>query len=517
VFKTNSNKFVFNPLFISLNKNNWNIFPCIGLKTSAVVNSNSESRKRLIRKLRVRVFNNNERLEKLLLVKFNQGFGADNLADLGMSSEYGYSFSWFLDEKGKLIDFNRKMNLLLRSKWVKLASEFLEKWLKVEKSDISEVKIMDVLKPLAERFYVTVLDIYSPLSEIFGRYKDISPEGLASISSESLKREAVGGEVMKRPPIALGSLEDTNINELYLKLNNMEYPLKNVDVSLNLFKVVPTLWWYRVIEITYTNSAYHLSESKKMSPSKLDRWLLHRPLSLRLRDKGKGRATRMWSAFFVLIATVTIIIFLQKGFLSGNFFNYEPAEGGETINQVYPLSYPTFEGLVEEGIGSSVKNAFILLFLSNKLNSLSLKLKKMSMRQLIKFIFKALSSLLLFLLFIYYNVNPSVILSYLITITLYDLAKIWLVGNVGALLYFISSLIIYIHYCKILDKSSGKRRVVKVRISPYWPTFVFNLLNDLLLLSKSPNDFRQKWINQYWLNIFYYCLSVSLLLYYLIA
>jgi hypothetical protein len=121
---------------------------------------------------------------------------------------------------------------------------------------------------------------------------------------------------------------------------------------------------------------------------------------------------------------VTIIIFLQKGFLSGNFFNYEPAEGGETINQVYPLSYPTFEGLVEEGIGSSVKNAFILLFLSNKLNSLSLKLKKMSMRQLIKFIFKALSSLLLFLLFIYYNVNPSVILSYLITITLYDLAKI---------------------------------------------------------------------------------------------
>jgi hypothetical protein len=51
-----------------------------------------------------------------LLVKFNQGFGADNLADLGMSSEYGYSFSWFLDEKGKLIDFNRKMNLLLRSK-----------------------------------------------------------------------------------------------------------------------------------------------------------------------------------------------------------------------------------------------------------------------------------------------------------------------------------------------------------------------------------------------------------------
>ena len=121
------------------------------------------------------------------------------------------------------------------------------------------------------------------------------------------------------------------------------------------------------------------------------------------------------------------MLFIQKGILPGISINWE------TINSVLPLTKSTSEGLIsfgaelEKGTDSSVKNAFIFLFLSNKLNSLFFKLKKISISQLIKFIFKALSSLLLWLLFIYYSVDPTfgrVILSNLATITLYDLAKI---------------------------------------------------------------------------------------------
>jgi hypothetical protein len=109
----------------------------------------------------------------------------------------------------------------------------------------------------------------------------------------------------------------------------------------------------------------------------------------------------------------------------------------------------------------------------------------------------------------------NVIISYLFTITLYDLAKIWLVGNIYALLYSIFSLIIYKYYCKKIDKE-GKGAIVRSDVAPNWPTFISKWLNRLYLLSDTPRDFRKRWINTYWMNIFFYCTSVSILVYYII-
>lgn len=67
-------------------------------------------------------------------------------------------------------------------------------------------------------------------------------------------------------------------------------------------------------------------------------------------------------------------------------------------------------------------------------------------------------------------------------------------GNIYALLYFISSLIAYIYYCKLLDKGV---REENVRISIYWPTFIYNQLKSLLVLSTGSEEFKQKFINLY--------------------
>jgi hypothetical protein len=111
-------------------------------------------------------------------------------------------------------------------------------------------------------------------------------------------------------------------------------------------------------------------------------------------------------------------------------------------------------------------------------------------------------------------VDPSIALSYLANLSLYDLAKIWLVGNIYALLYFISSFIAYIYYCKLLDKGVKEENV---RISIYWPTFIAKQWKSLLILSTGPEEFKKKWINQYWLNIFIYSCSVSFLSYFIWA
>jgi hypothetical protein len=70
--------------------------------------------------------------------------------------------------------------------------------------------------------------------------------------------------------------------------------------------------------------------------------------------------------------------------------------------------------------------------------------------------------ILIVIAFIYSSVDFNVILSYLVNISLYDLAKIGLVGNLFSLLYFVSSFIIYINYYNLLQKGN---KVEEIQIS----------------------------------------------------
>jgi len=76
------------------------------------------------------------------------------------------------------------------------------------------------------------------------------------------------------------------------------------------------------------------------------------------------------------------------------------------------------------GIENSIKEAISFLFFSQYLKSFFFKLKKMKVSKLILYILKRCALIFVIFLYFIYYVDPKVIYSYLITITLYDLAKI---------------------------------------------------------------------------------------------
>lgn len=192
----------------------------------------------------------------------------------------------------------------------------------------------------------------------------------------------------------------------------MKFPLEDVNVSFDLLKIAPTIYFYRQIVSTFVDILYPLSHMLNFKPEiDKDNWLM-----------GRRQTSRLRCAFCAPIATATLIMFIQKVFFSGINFSFNEME---TIYLVLSQSIPgTEDAVVDVGTNSLAQKAYILLFLSKKLNSLYLKLKQMSIGQLIKFIFKTLSSLLLILFFINYIVDPKGILPYFAKITLYDLAKI---------------------------------------------------------------------------------------------
>jgi hypothetical protein len=229
---------------------------------------------------------------------------------------------------------------------------------------------------------------------------------MIEVSNTSASEGPASVEDLKEVTKSLGKFGDMTINDLYLKLKDFKLPLGDVQVHLDMFKVIPTVYIYRGIVNAYINSAYPLSEINKMDAKTQAERLFQR-----------GKATRLWAAYFAPIATVTILTFIQRGFPLS-------IEIGSTLKSFLPNYFPSLgEVNDKEGI-TSVKNAFLSLFLSNKLKTLSCNLKSMSTGQLFKFIFKTLSKILLILILVYYFVDPSIALSYLANLSLYDLAKI---------------------------------------------------------------------------------------------
>jgi midasin (ATPase involved in ribosome maturation) len=230
----------------------------------------------LLKQLRDHNINNNESLTRFSLVKYNAELNKENISDLGINSGIGESLPWFLDEIGNIIDYNQKINL---ENGIKFASNFLSKRLHMDKNDISNFKIMEILKPFAEGKNTTLLEFYSHLSSLFYQNKDLLKE---TTLTENLSENLAKAEVGTASPEGPFGLEQTNIefqplgsfgeytlNELILKFKKLEFPLKDVKIDLDFLKVVPTLWLYRGIVNTYINSAYPLSTVQNMVPSKV--------------------------------------------------------------------------------------------------------------------------------------------------------------------------------------------------------------------------------------------------------
>lgn len=472
---------------------------CNGFHTTAVVLSPNEDI--VQRALKIKL-NENIQLNRLAIIKYEKN--QNIIEELGGKSvsntAYEESFPWFVRD-GKIIDYNQKIKL---DEGMELASKFLTSKLGVAEGDISKIKIKDILQPWppASHFVFiegkepTILSFYEHLSVLFKKdkenFKDLSTLSSTNDISQGLDKVS-------------RSIGDMTLNEVYMSCRNLNFPIKDVSINIDMFKFIPrppaihfvTIFIFRSIVKTYINAAYPLSDIHKMEPRLREEHMIMR-----------GKATRLWACYFAPIATATILVFVQKL----NPITISNISVRDTFSWLHSDSISSSG--VDKDANTSIKNAFLYLFLSNKLKTFSLNLKNMSTGQLFKFIFKTLSIYLLIFAFIYYNIDFNVLLINLVKISLYDLAKIWLVGNIGVLLYFISSFIIYVYYCKLLDKGE---REENIRISIYWPSFISNWLKSLLILSTGTDKFKIYWIRQYWINIFCYSCSVSLLTYYLLA
>jgi cytochrome c oxidase subunit 2 len=485
---------------ISGTKNNLNLIFCNGLHSSAIILSPNDD---LVERALHAQDDMDDTNVRLQVVKYQESNNLEEdlkITSVSESSTYEESFPWFVKD-GKIINYEENISL---EKGVEVAAHFLKKRENFSEDDICKLKLSELIKPWAEGKDTTVIQFLNYLSNLIDKDKNILmkssflPESNDTSSTASLPLRMLGKEVvlpLKERP--LGEIGDLTLNQIFSKFNGFNLPVGNITMTVEAFKFVPTILIYRGIVNAYINSSWPLDIINKMEPKLREEHLIRR-----------GHATRLWACYFAPIATVTILAFVQKGFPIS--FNVN-----DTLNSILPDNSPlsaASQEVKDNEVGTSVKNAFIYLFLSNKLKKLSCYLKGMSTWQIFKFIFKTLSKFILIIVFIYYYIDSKVVLSYLAKISLYDLAKIWLVGNIGCLLYTISNLILYVYYCKLLDQGVKEENV---QISNYWPTFISNWLNSLLILSTGPEDYRKRWINQYWIDIFFYSCSVSVLCYFL--
>uniref|UniRef100_UPI0030E5E8CD hypothetical protein n=1 Tax=Squamanita imbachii TaxID=2976389 RepID=UPI0030E5E8CD len=85
----------------------------------------------------------NERISNLELIKYKKEIVEEDLNEIKLKS-YKESSTWFLDDEGNVIDYNKTIVLF---HGVKLISNFLEKWYERDNNLISEVKLSELLKP----------------------------------------------------------------------------------------------------------------------------------------------------------------------------------------------------------------------------------------------------------------------------------------------------------------------------------------------------------------------------------
>jgi hypothetical protein len=133
----------------------------------------------------------------------------------------------------------------------------------------------------------------------------------------------------------------------------------------------------------------------------------------------------------------------------------------------------------------------------------------MNIKQLISFLFKRIMISLMWCasLVICYLVDFKALTNIFVNLSLYQLAKIWLVFNLGALMYYIINYILLIHFSKILKENK------KVDLSDKLPSFLTKWFERIINISDIES--KEVFVDIYVKNIIIYIITTSLLIYFL--
>lgn len=167
----------------------------------------------------------NERLSNLQLIKYKENVVESEIPNSDDSvSSYDSNFPWLMDENNQILDYNKQIDVF---KGVKMISYYLEKRFDLDKDQISNVKISELLEPFKDNNNVTVLELFNHFGNIYNNNKDSLIKDLIQDTTKSLtlnKMSSVENASMStlKP---LGTFGDTTLNEVSVSLLNLRWDL----------------------------------------------------------------------------------------------------------------------------------------------------------------------------------------------------------------------------------------------------------------------------------------------------
>jgi hypothetical protein len=388
------------------------------------------------------MLNNTTQDNNLQMVLFNKGqVKLDELNNLNLSS-YEENFSWLTDDNGKIIDFNRKVNLF---NGVSLISNFLEKKYGLNKSDISDKKLSEFISIFSNNKDVTILDLFNHVGQLYKQDKNSFCNIVAQLTTESdeasLNKEntkAITENFLNtwnsnRP---LGQLGETTLNEVAVGLKNLKWDVifDKTQISLNAVPVACNAIGYSLILKSYLKHVYNRPYQSNLSENLLNKEQLLR---------------RRHLALFSLVGAPLILFSIREsGLAFKDMFSINLLESSETQTVTS-----------KSNDGFSTNNSGLFLIIKELKNKLPKWLK--------------LSFSFLFISFIL--INKFGLINILnITFDSYYLKVFILSYSFLVIIYLLLNLyFVYLFSIK------------KIQISEVLPNFVINWLKDIEVMCSS--------------------------------
>jgi hypothetical protein len=162
-----------------------------------------------------------ERLSTLQLIKYKEKLAESDMSDIvgGSISTYRENFPWLIDTDGKIIDFNKSIELF---DGVKLISHYLEQRYNVGKELISDIKITELLEPFKDNNNITVLELFNHVGKIYNKDKNNLLKNLIT-ESENISVTETAVNITNFKP--LGVFGDKTLNDVAVGLLELKWDI----------------------------------------------------------------------------------------------------------------------------------------------------------------------------------------------------------------------------------------------------------------------------------------------------
>ena len=189
-----------------------------------------------------------EDLSKSLVKYVQQSEGLDLTSPYGEDlNTYKDHFPWLANDDGTLLDFNKSISLF---DGVDLVSKYLELKYNIQKEDISEVKLTEIIQIFQDeqsvRKEVRIIDLYNHVSK-FVLSVQTDNKDHESFLKNLLDNDNINEEVkenvlnnLSKNPKPLGELGDITLNDVANELKELKWDiiLNNTQITLNALPIV---------------------------------------------------------------------------------------------------------------------------------------------------------------------------------------------------------------------------------------------------------------------------------------